>query len=217
LIIDSYELNDIKIDIPCEPSKIVCVGLNYKDHADELNMPIPDEPKIFIKPSTTALACNENIIYPKTSNEVDFEGELGLVIGKKAKNLKLDEASDFIFGYTILNDVTARDIQRKEIQWTRAKSFDTFAPFGPFIETDFDFKNKKIQTKLNGIIKQDSNTNNMIFNPHEIISFISNIMTLNPGDIIATGTPPGVGEMKKGDIVSISIENLGTLTNKLTF
>lgn len=211
----SYYLNDIKIIEPTNPSKIVCVGLNYKDHCKELNMDLPKVPRIFLKPPSSIIAHKENIIYPKMSNEIDYEGELAIVIGKKSKEIDINEAKDYIFGYTIINDITARDIQREDIQWTRGKSFDTFAPIGPFIETDLNPLNLNIRLTVNGKIKQDSNTKNMVFTPFELISFISKIMTLYPGDIIATGTPPGVGSINKGDLISIQIENIGTLENYL--
>ncbi|WP_295723068.1 fumarylacetoacetate hydrolase family protein [uncultured Methanobrevibacter sp.] len=209
----SYKLEDIKIIEPVKPSKIVCVGLNYIEHGEELNMDIPNEPKIFLKPSTTTIPHEEKINYPSMTNQVDYEGELAIVIGKKCKDIEANYARDYIFGYTILNDVTARDLQSIDGQWTRAKSFDTFCPIGPVINTNMDAKNQKIKTKVNGIIKQDSNTNNMIFDTNELLSFISKIMTLNSGDIIATGTPKGVGPLILGDIVEITIEDIGTLRN----
>ncbi|MDR0900906.1 MAG: fumarylacetoacetate hydrolase family protein [Methanobrevibacter sp.] len=211
----SYSLEDIQFAPPTTPSKIVCVGLNYKDHAEELNMELPYEPKIFLKPPNTVIPANATIGYPKMSNEVDYEAELAIVISKSGKNIEMEEAHEYIGGYTILNDVTARDLQRKDEQWTRAKSFDTFCPIGPFIETEMDPMNQAISLKLNGEIKQESNTSNMIFSPKELVEFISHIMTLNPGDIIATGTPAGVGEMNIGDEVEIAIEDIGYLKNKL--
>ncbi|MDR0911026.1 MAG: fumarylacetoacetate hydrolase family protein [Methanobrevibacter sp.] len=212
-IIEEHILNEIKILTPVIPSKIVCVGLNYKNHAKELNMKIPNEPKIFIKPNSSIIGHLEDIIYPKESNELDYEGELAIVISKKSKNIPSEIAKEYIGGYTILNDITARDIQRKEIQWTRAKSFDTFAPIGPWIETNLNPKNQKITTKVNGEIKQESNTKNMIFSPYKLVEFISSIMTLLPGDIISTGTPPGVGNLNIGDNVEIAIEDIGILKN----
>jgi len=206
-------VGDVTILPPVSPSKIVCIGLNYRDHAKELNMELPDEPIIFIKPSTSIIGHLDNVIYPNTSNQVDFEAELGIVIKKEAKNVKLDDAADFIGGYTAVNDVTARDLQRKDGQWTRAKSFDTFCPIGPCIETDLDPMNQNISLKLNGEIKQKSNTKNMIFNVYELVEFISNIMTINPGDVIAAGTPPGVGPMNVGDTVEVEIEGIGMLRN----
>jgi 2-keto-4-pentenoate hydratase/2-oxohepta-3-ene-1,7-dioic acid hydratase in catechol pathway len=214
-ILGTYNIKDVDISVPVLPSKIVCVGLNYKDHAKELNMEIPEEPIIFIKPSTTVIGHLDTIIYPKGSTQVDYEAEMGIVISRKAHLVKSEEASEFIGGYTVINDVTARDLQRKDIQWTRAKSFDTFAPIGPYIETDMDPMNQNISLRLNDDIKQDSNTKNMIFNVYELIEFISNIMTLNPGDIIATGTPPGVGPMNIGDVVETKIGDIGVLKNFL--
>lgn len=239
-VINTFDAEDVKVINPVNPSKIVCVGLNYKDHAKELNMKLPDTPKLFIKPSTSVIGTDDNIIKPNMSNEIDYEGELAIVIGKKCKNVEVDESKDYIFGYTILNDVTARDVQRYDEQWTRGKSFDTFAPIGPVIETDLDPQNQKIKTtilkektekqfeyesdeitdesknkKLIKEIRQDSNTSNMVFNSFELVSFISKVMTLNPGDVIATGTPPGVGQVKVGEIVEVGIEDIGTLSNKL--
>ncbi len=211
----SYNLEDIKIKSPILPSKIVCVGLNYEDHALELEMQLPEEPVIFIKPSTTIIGHNEGIIYPNYSNQVDYEAELGIIISKEAHNIKSDDASEYIGGYTIVNDVTARDLQQKDVQWTRAKSFDTFAPIGPCIVTNIDPMNQDISLKLNNVLKQSSNTRNMIFDVYELVEFISNVMTLNPGDIISTGTPPGVGPMKVGDIVEIEIDGIGILRNVL--
>lgn len=208
-----YKLEDVKIMPPVLPSKIVCVGLNYQDHASELNMELPEEPIIFIKPPTSISGHLNDIIYPVTSKQVDYEGELGIVVSKEAKNVDLKEVVDYIGGYTILNDITARDLQRKDVQWTRAKSFDTFCPIGPCIETDLDPVDQKISLKLNGEVKQRSNTKNMIFNVYELVEFISNIMTLKPGDVIATGTPPGVGPMNVGDTVEVEIEGIGVLKN----
>ncbi len=212
-------LSKVEFLPPTKPTKIVCVGLNYKDHAEELGMKIPEEPIIFLKPPSSALAHGRAIIYPEQSKRVDYEAELAIVIGKKCKNVSRDEAFDVILGYTIFNDVTARDLQRKDGQWTRAKSFDTFAPFGPWIVTRDEISNpNKLEIKLwlNGVLKQSSNTKNFIFSIEELVEFISGIMTLEKGDIIATGTPPGVGEMKIGDIVEIEIEKIGRLRNHVT-
>lgn len=209
-----YKLEEVKILFPILPSKIIAVGLNYKDHAKELGMKIPDEPIIFLKPPTAVIGPEEYIILPPESKEINYEGELAIVIGKtiyRPKDFK--EIESAILGYTCFNDVTARDLQRKDGQWTRSKSFNTFAPIGPFIETELDPSNLKIETKVNGKIKQSSSTKEFIFDVFYLVKFISNIMTLYPGDIIATGTPPGVGELKEGDIVEISIENVGVLKN----
>ena len=196
-----------------QPTKIICVGLNYKDHAKELNMPLPEEPILFIKPITTLIGPAENIIYPPQSKQVDYEAELAIVIKDKIKNIEEKDVMRHIEGFTCLNDITARDLQKKDSQWTRAKSFDTFCPVGPKIVKNIDPNNLKIQSILNGKIKQDSNTSNFIFKAETLVSFISKIMALMPGDIIATGTPVGVGPMKKGDTIEIKIEGIGTLKN----
>ncbi len=211
---NSYELNGIKILTPCLPTKLIAVGLNYRDHAEEMKKTPPEDPMLFMKPNTTVIAHNENIIYPgHMSERVDYEGELAVVIGKVARMVEEDEALNFIFGYTCINDVTARDLQAKDIQFTRGKGFDTFAPIGPFIETEADPENLIIKTTLNGEIKQNSNTSNLIFKVPKLVSFISKVMTLHPGDIIATGTPSGISPMKKGDRVDVEIEGIGKLTN----
>lgn len=210
-----YAMGEVQILPPVKPSKVVCVGLNYRDHAKELNMEIPNEPIIFIKPPTTVIGHLDPIIYPSTSNEVDYEAELAVVISKEAHYIEEEDAQQYIGGYTVLNDVTARDLQRKDNQWTRGKSFDTFCPLGPCIETELDPLNQKITLKLNNDVKQDSNTKNMIFSPTRLVNFISNIMTLYPGDVIATGTPPGVGSMNVGDVVETGIEDIGVLINSV--
>ncbi|WP_038056659.1 fumarylacetoacetate hydrolase family protein [Thermodesulfobacterium hydrogeniphilum] len=209
-----YSLEEVKVLSPVLPSKIIAVGLNYKNHAEELKMKLPEEPILFLKPSSAVIGPEEDIILPPESKEVHYEGELAVVIGKniyRPNNFK--KVEEAILGYTCFNDVTARDLQRKDGQWTRSKSFNTFAPIGPFIETEVDPNNLKIETKVNGKIKQSSSTKELIFDVFYLVKFISNIMTLYPGDVIATGTPPGVGELKEGDIVEISIENVGVLKN----
>jgi 2-keto-4-pentenoate hydratase/2-oxohepta-3-ene-1,7-dioic acid hydratase in catechol pathway len=195
------------------PTKIIAIGLNYLDHAKELNMEIPEYPLIFMKPPTAAIGDGEIIIYPPQTQELHYEGELGIVIGKKARNVSIEEAKDYIAGYTCANDVTARDLQRLDGQWTRSKSFDTFCPLGPRIAEDIDPTNLTIATRVNGVIKQNSNTNQMIFNAFKLVSFVSAIMTLLPGDVISTGTPPGVGELRVGDVVEVEIEGIGILRN----
>lgn len=212
-ITNHYQFEDIKVNPPVYPSKVVCVGLNYKDHAKELDMELPDEPVIFIKPSTAVIGHLDHVVYPESSNQVDYEAELGIVISKETYKIGSNEASEFIGGYTVINDVTARDKQRKDVQWTRAKSYNTFAPIGPCIETEIDPMNQNISLRLNDDLKQFSNTNNMIFDVYELVEFISNIMTLKAGDIIATGTPPGVGSMKIGDRVETEVEGIGILKN----
>jgi len=201
---------------PYDGGKIILAGLNYNDHAREMKMPAPKEPVIFLKPATAVIGHDAKIICPLQSKNVHYEAELAFVVGKKAKNVKLTQAAKYIFGYTCLNDVTARDLQAKDGQWTRAKSFDTFCPLGPFIETDYDWRHKNIQLCLNGSLKQDSTTDNFIFDPPSLLAFISAVMTLYPGDIISTGTPPGVGPIRRGDIVEVAIAGLGRLVNKVT-
>ena len=211
----SYSLEDVKILPPVYPSKVVCVGLNYQDHAAELDMDLPDEPVLFLKPPTTVIGPADPIIYPPESRQVDYEAELAVIVGQNAHKISVDDASNYIAGYTVLNDVTARDLQQKDGQWTRAKSFDTFCPLGPWMETDLDPANQRISMRVNGELKQNSNTRNMIFPVEEIFSFISHIMTLNPGDIIATGTPPGVGQLQVGDVAEAAVEGVGTLRNRV--
>ncbi len=200
---------------PSGPSKIILTGLNYVNHAKELKMKLPQEPIIFLKPPTTLIGNKDKIIYPKGVKRLDYEAELALIIKKKCKNITQRDAPKFILGYSCLNDVTARDLQSKDIQWTRAKSFDAFCPLGPWIETDISPNDLRIQLYLNDKLKQNSSTSQFIFNVNYLVSFISKVMTLLPGDIISTGTPPGVGPMKKGDKVEVKIEGIGTLTNKV--
>ncbi|MEF3254926.1 MAG: fumarylacetoacetate hydrolase family protein [Deferribacterales bacterium] len=210
---NEYKLSDVKLLPPILPSKVVCVGRNYAEHAKELGNEVPEEPLIFLKPSTAIIGHEDNIIYPNASKEVHFEAELGVVIGKKCKAVTPEEAKGYILGFTCVNDVTARDIQRKENKFTRAKSFDTFAPLGPVIETELDPLNVKVISRLNGEIKQNGTTKDMIHNVYQLISFISNIMTLLPGDVIATGTPSGVGPMNVGDTIEVEVEGIGVLRN----
>jgi len=208
-----YDIADVEILIPCQPSKIVCVGLNYRAHAQEVNLALPEEPVIFLKPPSAALPHKGKIVRPAMSGRVDYEGEVGIVIGKMAKNVKPEEAYSYIFGATCFNDVTARDLQSKDGQWTRAKSFDTFAPFGPCIATGLNYDNLSIELLLNGEVKQKSNTSDLIFNISQIVSFISQVMVLMPGDVIATGTPSGIGPMNSGDTVQVKVEGVGVLEN----
>lgn len=206
-------LDEIKILPPVVPSKAVCIGLNYHDHIEETNSKVPDRPVVFIKPSTAVIGHMDDIKYPELSKRVDYEGELAVVIGKKAKDINVNEAKEYIFGYTCGNDVTARDLQPADGQWTVSKSFDTFLPLGPWIETELDPLNLEIRTYLNDELKQSSNTRHLIFDPYTLVSYISQIMTLLHGDIILTGTPSGIGPMKKGDKVVVEIENIGSLIN----
>jgi len=201
---------------PVEPSKIVAVGLNYKDHALERGSPLPEEPLLFIKPSTAVIGPHDMIDYPKMSKRVDYEGELACVIKKKTFQLEENEPiEDYILGYTCFNDVTARDLQDKDKQFTRAKSFDTFAAVGPCIAIGLDPSRLNIKTFLNGKLRQSSNTRNLIFSVPFLVRYISCIMTLLPGDIITTGTPAGIGPMQPGDRVDVQIDGIGTLSNQV--
>jgi 2-keto-4-pentenoate hydratase/2-oxohepta-3-ene-1,7-dioic acid hydratase in catechol pathway len=204
------------MDTIINPTKIIAIGLNYLDHAKELKMDIPDHPLIFIKPSTAVIGNGDAIICPPQTKELNYEGELAVIIKEKARNISQDDARCFIAGYTCANDVTARDLQRIDGQWTRAKSFDTFCPLGPRIVSDIDPKYLSIITRVNGTVKQNSNTKNMIFDVFELVSFISEIMTLLPGDVIITGTPPGVGAIETGDLVEVEIDGIGVLKNTVT-
>ncbi len=209
----TVNINDVKILPPCEPTKIVAVGLNYALHADEMGDKIPDYPALFLKPSSAVIGHGDEIIYPEMSKQVDYEAELAIVIGRKAENVEESESEKYILGYTCLNDVTARDLQKVDSQWMRAKSFNTFAPIGPVISDELDPNNAKICSRLNGEVKQSSNTSNFIFKPNYLVSTISKIMTLYPGDIITTGTPSGIGAMNVGDVIEIEIDGIGTLKN----
>ncbi|RMG61167.1 MAG: FAA hydrolase family protein [Deltaproteobacteria bacterium] len=210
-----HKLDDVKILPPVEPTKIVGVGLNYRDHAKEMGKKIPDEPLIFLKPTSAIIGHGDSIVLPRMSGRVDYEAELAIVIGKKAKDVSEEDAKKYILGYTCFNDVTARDLQAKDGLYARAKGFDTFAPFGPFIETDLEPDDLKVRARVNGQVKQDGTTKKMIFDVYTLVSFISSIMTLNPGDLIATGTPPGIGPLKPGDVVEVEIEGIGSLVNNV--
>ncbi|CAG1000397.1 5-oxopent-3-ene-1,2,5-tricarboxylate decarboxylase / 2-hydroxyhepta-2,4-diene-1,7-dioate isomerase [Methanosarcinales archaeon] len=216
LYCDTFVLAELEILPPTIPSKIICVGLNYMDHARELDMAIPKKPLIFLKPPSSVIGHLGKIVYPGMAKRVDYEAELAIVIGKRCKNVPSRDASSVIMGYTCFNDVTARDIQKEDGQWTRAKSFDTFAPYGPFIiDSGLDVSDLCIRTRVNGKVRQDSRTSNLIFGVPELIEFISSIMTLEAGDVIATGTPPGVGELSAGDEVEVEIEGIGILKNSV--
>ncbi|WP_457567405.1 fumarylacetoacetate hydrolase family protein [Desulfurobacterium sp.] len=210
---ETYNIKEVKFLPPTKVSKVVAVGLNYKAHAEEMGKPLPEEPLLFMKPSTSVISNKMKIILPPVSERVDYEGELAIVIGKKCKNVKEEEAKEVILGYTCFNDVTARDLQKKDVQYTRAKSFDTFGPYGPWINIDIEPTGLPITTRVNGEVKQQGNTSDMIFSPFYLVSYISRIMTLLPGDVIITGTPPGVGPLRNGDKVEIEIEGIGTLIN----
>jgi len=208
-----YAMDEVTLLAPCSPSKIVAVGLNYVDHAREVNLPVPEEPLLFLKPPSSVVGPGDAIVLPPQSARVDYEAELAVVIGRTASKVSREDAKESILGYTCLNDVTARDLQTKDGQWTRAKSFDTFCPIGPWIETDLDPSDLRIELYLNGERKQDSRTSNLIFDPFVLIEYISAIMTLCPGDIIATGTTSGIGPVQAGDAVEVKIEGIGSLIN----
>ena len=209
----SYGLDDIELLPPAYPQKIIAVGLNYRDHAEELGMPIPEEPMLFMKPPSSLLPHGGSILYPSMSERVDYEAELAVVIKTQCRRLPPREAPVHILGYTCANDVTARDLQIKDGQWTRAKGFDTFCPLGPFIETEVDLDELVVELYLNGETRQSSAVSNLIFGPAELVSFTSHVMTLYPGDVIITGTPSGIGELQVGDVVEVNIEGIGLLRN----
>lgn len=207
----------VRILSPVLPrSKVVCIGKNYADHAAEMGGVVPDEPIIFIKPNTAVIGPGDTIVWPSMAPSIDFEGELAIVIGRVCKDVPEERANEVIFGYTLANDVTSRELQKKDGQWTRAKGFDTFLPLGPWIETDFVPGNQRLVTTLNGEVKQDAPLSDMIFKVPTIINFVSSVMTLLPGDVIITGTPAGIGPMPEKSTIAISIEGLGQLTNKVS-
>jgi 2-keto-4-pentenoate hydratase/2-oxohepta-3-ene-1,7-dioic acid hydratase in catechol pathway len=211
-----YPLADVKLLAPVIPSKIIAVGKNYASHAAEMATApeaAPEAPILFLKPSTSVIGCGERIVLPPSSERVDFEGELAIVIGRLCKDVPVERVTDVVLGYTIANDVTARDQQVADRQWMRSKSYDTFCPLGPWLETAVDPDDIGITTTLNGVVKQHGRTSEMIFDVRTIVAYVSTVMTLLPGDIILTGTPAGVGPMNPGDSVSITIEGIGTLDN----
>ena len=200
---------------PCSPSKIICVARNYAAHAQELGNKVPEEPIFFLKPPSSLIASGDPIVYPAISERVDFEGELGVVIGKRGRNIPPREAHDHIFGYTCLNDITARDLQKKDGQWTRAKGFDTFCAVGPCLvpRDEIEFDKLRVQTLVDGETKQDGSVKDMLRSVDDVISYVSGFMTLEPGDLIATGTPSGVGPIQPGSRVQVIIEGIGVLDN----
>ena len=206
----------MKLQEPIRPSKIVCVGRNYREHAAELGNKMPEEPLLFLKAPSAIISSGDEIVLPGASQQVEHEGELGVVIGRVARNIATNEDPlSYVLGYTCVNDVTARDLQRKDVQFTRGKSFDTFCPVGPWIETDINPGNVTVETRLNGEVKQKGNTADMAFSVAFLIRYISEIMTLYPGDLIATGTPAGVSRMKPGDIVEVEVSGIGVLQNRV--
>jgi len=212
----SIPLAEVRLLAPVTPSKIVCVGRNYREHAAELGNKMPEEPLLFLKAPSSVIGDGEAIELPPESERVEHEGELGVVIGRRARHISADEdALSYVLGFTCVNDVTARDLQRKDVQFTRSKSFDTFCPVGPVIVTDINPLDLQVATRLNGELKQQGRTSNMAFPVPFLVRYISNIMTLLPGDLIATGTPAGVSPMRHGDTVEVEVEGIGVLRNQV--
>jgi 2-keto-4-pentenoate hydratase/2-oxohepta-3-ene-1,7-dioic acid hydratase in catechol pathway len=211
-----FPLADVRLVAPILPSKIVAIGKNYADHAREMGGEAPAEPVIFLKPSTAVIGPLEAIAYPqKLSERVDYEGELAVVIGRLCRDVPVERAAEVILGYTCANDVTARDLQQRDGQWSRAKSFDTFCPIGPWIETAADPSDLAITTTVNGAVRQESRTSLLLHDVPALIAYVSQVMTLLPGDVILTGTPAGVGALEIGDEVAVTIESIGTLTSRV--
>jgi 2-keto-4-pentenoate hydratase/2-oxohepta-3-ene-1,7-dioic acid hydratase in catechol pathway len=208
-------LNQVRLLVPVIPSKVVAVGKNYMEHAEEMGSEVPEEPIIFLKPSTSVIGPADPIVYPSISNRVDHEAELGIVIGRLARGIRAEEAGRFILGYTCGNDVTARDLQAKDGQWTRAKGFDGFCPLGPWVETELDPTDLEVQCRVNGEVRQAARTSQLAFGPATLVEFITRVMTLLPGDVILTGTPAGVSAMQPGDKVEVDVEGIGVLTNEV--
>ncbi|ASY22354.1 acylpyruvate hydrolase [Candidatus Planktophila versatilis] len=211
------ELAKVRLLAPVIPrSKIVCVGKNYADHAAEMGSEVPTEPIIFLKPNTSVIGPGDTIVWPAMAPTIDYEAELAIVIGRVCKEVPKERVKDVIFGYTLANDVTTRELQKRDGQWTRAKSFDTFCPLGPWIETEFVPGTQRISLTVNGEIKQDASISQMMFGIEDIVHFVTQVMTLLPGDVIITGTPAGIGPLPEKSTVTVSIEGLGELTNKVS-
>lgn len=208
-----YRLDEVRLLAPVTPSKIACVGRNYAEHAAELGNEVPPEPLIFLKPPSSVIGPDQPVVYPSISERVDHEAELAVVIGRRCRNVAEAEALQYVFGYTVANDVTARDLQKKDGQWTRAKGFDTFAPVGPWIDTTFDPTDRTVRCLVNGEVRQHGATSWMIYSIPRIIAHIARFMTLEPGDMILTGTPSGVGPVKPGDVMTVEVEGLGAIRN----
>jgi 2-keto-4-pentenoate hydratase/2-oxohepta-3-ene-1,7-dioic acid hydratase in catechol pathway len=210
-----YDLKSVKLLEPVVPSKILCMGRNYSEHAHEQGTEVPEVPMLFMKPLSATIADGQEIILPPQSHQVEHEAELVVVIGRQGRWIQADQANKYILGYTVGNDVTARDLQQRDGQWTRAKGFDTFCPIGPWIETELDPADVLITCKVNSELRQMASSKEMVFTIQQIVAFASSIMTLEPGDLIFTGTPAGVGPLEDGDLCEISIEGIGTLTNTI--
>jgi len=212
---EEVPLAAVRLLAPVLPSKVVCIGKNYVEHAEEMGGEVPEEPLIFLKPSTAVIGPGDPIPYPRISRQVDHEGELAVVIGRPARRVRAEEAGNYILGFTCGNDVTARDLQHKDGQWTRGKGFDGFCPLGPWIETEIDPSDLAVECRLNGEVRQSGRTSQLTFGPNVLVEFITQVMTLLPGDVIMTGTPAGVGPMKPGDRVEVEVEGIGMLQNEV--
>lgn len=209
-------LDDVRLLAPVIPrSKVACIGKNYRDHAAEMGGEVPSTPLVFLKPNTSVIGPGDPIVHPSVSDEVHHEAELAVVIGRICKDVSVEDAAKVIFGYTVANDVTARDLQKSDGQWARAKGFDTFCPLGPWIETNLDPADLRVTASVNDEPRQDGRTSDMVFSVADIIAYVSSFMTLLPGDVLLTGTPAGVGPIRVGDSVSVSVEGIGTLTNQV--
>lgn len=219
-LVDGYDTTgervatkDVKLLAPTIPSKIICIGMNYAAHAREIHQDVPDEPLMFFKPNTAIIGPGDTVVLPHQSSQVEIEIELAIVIGKLAKNVAKEDFAEYVWGYTIANDVTARDLQFTDLQWARSKAFDTFCPLGPWIETEFIHDDQLIESRINGEVRQKTHVSEMVFKPAEIVSFVSQNVTLLPGDIIITGSPAGISRIDSGDVIECEIEGIGTLIN----
>jgi 2-keto-4-pentenoate hydratase/2-oxohepta-3-ene-1,7-dioic acid hydratase in catechol pathway len=210
-----YLLSEVTLLTPVEPSKIICIGLNFQDHAAEIGQSTQEEPLMFFKPPSSLIASGDKIVIPPQTSQPELEVELAVVVGKKAKNISEADARAHILGYTIANDVTARDVQFSDLQWARSKGFDTFGPLGPWIETDFDPANKRLISRVNGEVRQEGNTQHMISSPEALFAYVSQNLTLFPGDVILTGSPAGISGISSGDLVECEIEGIGVLSNQV--
>jgi 2-keto-4-pentenoate hydratase/2-oxohepta-3-ene-1,7-dioic acid hydratase in catechol pathway len=210
---ETFPLSAVKLLPPVEPSKIICIGLNFQEHAAEMGQNTQAEPLLFFKPPSALIGSGEQIVLPHQSNQIELEVELAMVVGKKAKNVTKLNAKDYVLGFTVANDVTARDVQFSDLQWARSKAFDTFGPLGPWIETDFDPKNKGLISRVNGQVRQRGNTSMMVSTPYDLLAYVSENLTLFPGDVILTGSPAGISSFTSGDLVECEIEGIGLLSN----
>jgi 2-keto-4-pentenoate hydratase/2-oxohepta-3-ene-1,7-dioic acid hydratase in catechol pathway len=210
------QLQAARLLAPCQPSKVVCIGRNYVEHAAEHGAEVPAEPLVFLKPPSAVVGPDEAVVLPPLSQRVEHEGELVVVIGQRARHLRLKNALDVVLGYTCGNDITARDLQRRDGQWSRAKGFDTFCPLGPWIETELDWRDQQVQCLVNGQVRQSGSTSDMVFGVSELLVYITAVMTLEPGDVLMTGTPSGVSPLQAGDSVTVSVSGIGALSNPVS-